>query len=72
MPDGDLFEASGRARASSSPTTSRRFTETGLLLRSGRELEADLVVTATGLALQFLGGMQLEVDGAPVDPSARR
>ena len=39
------------------------FTETGILLKSGRELEADIIVTATGLNLQMLGGMQLSVDG---------
>jgi cation diffusion facilitator CzcD-associated flavoprotein CzcO len=43
------------------------FTETGIRLRSGQELEADLVVTATGLKLKFLGGMELEVDGKRVE-----
>lgn len=43
------------------------FTETGLLLESGRELEADVIVTATGLELQAFGGFDLVVDGAPVD-----
>ena len=43
------------------------FTETGLKLRSGRELAADLVVTATGLNLQVLGGAELEIDGQPAD-----
>jgi monooxygenase len=42
------------------------FTERGLLLESGAELEADLVVTATGLALLALGGTQLTVDDQPV------
>jgi cation diffusion facilitator CzcD-associated flavoprotein CzcO len=45
------------------------FTEKGLLLRSGDELEADIVVTATGLRLKLLGGMQIIVDGKPVDMS---
>ena len=45
------------------------FTETGIRLKSGSELEADLVVTATGLALQLLGGMTVEVDGKAVDPA---
>ncbi|MEZ4402936.1 MAG: NAD(P)/FAD-dependent oxidoreductase [Kofleriaceae bacterium] len=45
------------------------FTETGVQLASGRHLDADLIVTATGLELQFLGGMTVEVDGAPVDPA---
>ena len=42
------------------------FTETGIRLRSGRELEADVVVTATGLNLQMFGGAELTVDGEPV------
>jgi cation diffusion facilitator CzcD-associated flavoprotein CzcO len=45
------------------------FTETGLKLRSGIELQADLVVTATGLTLQVLSGLELTVDGASVDPA---
>jgi cation diffusion facilitator CzcD-associated flavoprotein CzcO len=45
------------------------FTESGLRLRSGAELPADIIVTATGLVLQMLGGVQLSVDGVPVDPS---
>jgi cation diffusion facilitator CzcD-associated flavoprotein CzcO len=45
------------------------FTETGIRLKSGSELEADLVVTATGLALQLLGGMTVEVDGKAVNPA---
>lgn len=45
------------------------FTETGLKLRSGRKLEADLVVTATGLNVQVLGGAELDIDGRPADPA---
>ena len=72
VPDGDLFEAirDGRGRRSS-PTRSRRFTETGIQLESGEELEADIIVTATGLELQLLGGMEVAVDGEPVDLSRR-
>jgi cation diffusion facilitator CzcD-associated flavoprotein CzcO len=43
------------------------FTERGVRLASGRELEADVIVTATGLQIQLLGGMELNVDGQPVD-----
>jgi cation diffusion facilitator CzcD-associated flavoprotein CzcO len=43
------------------------FTESGLRLRSGRELEADLVVTATGLRLKLMGGVEMEVDGRRVE-----
>ena len=46
-----------------------RFTEQGLLLASGDELEADIIVTATGLELLFLGGIALKVDGETVDPA---
>jgi cation diffusion facilitator CzcD-associated flavoprotein CzcO len=45
------------------------FTETGLQLCSGERLDADIIVTATGLNLKVLGGIPLVVDGAPVDPS---
>jgi cation diffusion facilitator CzcD-associated flavoprotein CzcO len=45
------------------------FTETGIALKSGETLEADLVVTATGLNLKFLGGLELEVDGKKINPA---
>ena len=45
------------------------FTQAGLRLRSGDELKADIIVTATGLKVKLLGGMQLAVDDAPVDPA---
>jgi len=48
------------------------FTETGLQLRSGEHLAADIVVTATGLVLKLMSGLQLVVDGAPVDLSKTR
>ena len=70
-PDGDFFK-SIRAGTSSVVTDHiERFTERGLLLTSGRELEADIIVTATGLELLFLGGVALSVDGALVDPGTR-
>jgi monooxygenase len=68
-PDGDLFEAIRAGRASVVTDRIETFTETGLALRSGAHLEADLVVTATGLSLQLFGGIALEVDGARVDPA---
>ncbi len=43
------------------------FTERGILLKSGQELEADIIITATGLDLQLLGGMEMELDGKPLD-----
>ena len=66
VPDGDLFRALRRGRASIVTDHIDRFTETGIRLRSGAELPADIIVTATGLVLQALGGMTLTVDGRPV------
>ena len=47
------------------------FTETGIRLQSGRELAADIVVTATGLELLFIGGIEASVDGEPIDIPSR-
>jgi cation diffusion facilitator CzcD-associated flavoprotein CzcO len=69
VPDADLFEALRGGNASVVTETIDTFTETGLRLGSGRELDADLVVTATGLQLKFLGGLALEVDGQRVEPA---
>jgi monooxygenase len=67
VPDGDLFEAICAGRASVVTDRIETFTETGLELASGAELEADLIVTATGLNLVPLGGMQISVDGRDVE-----
>jgi cation diffusion facilitator CzcD-associated flavoprotein CzcO len=67
VPDGDLFEAIRSGRAEVVTDQIRTFDETGLQLASGRHLDADLVVTATGLELQVLGGLELTVDGTSVD-----
>jgi len=66
VPDSDLFEAIKAGRAEMVTDTIETFTETGIRLASGRELEADIVVTATGLTLLPIGGLDLNVDGAPV------
>ena len=71
VPNGDLFAAIRNGTASVVTDHVDTFTETGIRLRSGAELEADIVVTATGLEMLFLGGMRLTVDGAPVDPAGR-
>src|SRR5579875_3178946 len=71
VPDGDLFAAIRRGAVSVVTDRIATFTERGLLLESGTELDADVVVTATGLELLFLGGIELEVDGAPVEVSDR-
>jgi cation diffusion facilitator CzcD-associated flavoprotein CzcO len=69
VPDGDLFESIKSGKASVVTDHIETFTETGLSLRSGETLDADIIVTATGLQLKFLGGLQMEVDGKPVEPS---
>lgn len=66
VPDGDLFRALRNGTASMVTDRIETFTETGIRLASGRELEADVVVTATGLNLQAFGGATLSVDGVPV------
>jgi monooxygenase len=67
VPDSDLFEAIGAGRASVVTDEIETFTEKGLKLASGAELEADVIVTATGLNLLPLGGMQMAVDGEDVE-----
>ena len=67
VPDGDFFKAVRTGRASVVTDTIESFTETGIRLTSGTELEADIIVTATGLALELAGGLQVSVDGVPVD-----
>lgn len=67
VPDGDLFTAISNGSASVVTDRIARFTREGLLLESGEELAADVVVTATGLELLLVGGMTLSVDGVDVD-----
>ena len=66
VPDGDLFKAISAGRADVVTDTIDTFTERGVRLASGTELEADIVVTATGLQLKPFGGIELVVDGAQV------
>jgi monooxygenase len=66
VPDGDLFRVLSDGSASIETDTIETFTETGLRLTSGKELDADIVVTATGLNMLAVGGMGFVVDGAPV------
>jgi cation diffusion facilitator CzcD-associated flavoprotein CzcO len=65
-PNRDLYRALAAGKASMVTDQIVSFTETGILLRSGEELPADIIVTATGLNIQVLGGAQLEVDGKPI------
>jgi cation diffusion facilitator CzcD-associated flavoprotein CzcO len=69
VPNGDLFKAVRKGTASIVTDHIETFTERGIKLRSGAELEANLVVTATGLELVALGGITLQLDGQPVDVS---
>jgi hypothetical protein len=69
VPDSDLSKAIRSGKAEVVTDTIDHFTEDGVALASGRHLAADLVVTATGLELQFLGGMTVAVDGHAIDPA---
>jgi monooxygenase len=71
VPDGDLFKAISTGTASVVTDQIETFTDKGLLLRSGTELEADIIITATGLELLFIGGIELSIDGQPVDLSTK-
>jgi cation diffusion facilitator CzcD-associated flavoprotein CzcO len=65
-PSGDLFRVIGSGQATVVTDGVERFVPEGVLLRSGRVVEADVIVTATGLRLLAFGGIRLSVDGAPV------
>jgi monooxygenase len=67
VPNGDLFKAISAGRASVVTDHISSITETGIELQSGAHLDADIIVSATGLELLFLGGIELSVDGEPVD-----
>jgi cation diffusion facilitator CzcD-associated flavoprotein CzcO len=69
VPDADFFRAIRQGKVSVVTDHIETFTETGLGLKSGAELMADLIVTATGLVLIPLGGVELTVDGRAVEPS---
>jgi monooxygenase len=67
VPDGDLFESIRSGRATVVTDHIETFTEAGIRLKSGPELGADLIVTATGLELKVAGGVEIAVDGRRVD-----
>lgn len=71
VPDGDFFAALREGRASIVTDTIAEFTETGIRVGSGEELEADIVVTATGFNLSVFGGIPFTVDGEQVDFTQR-
>ncbi len=67
IPDGDLFRAIASGSASVVTDQIETFTETGLKTTSGKEIEADIIVTATGFNMSVLGDIAFTVDGKPVD-----
>jgi cation diffusion facilitator CzcD-associated flavoprotein CzcO len=67
VPDSDLFESLKSGKSSIVTDQIERITENGILLRSGRELAADIIVTATGLNMVAMGEAEFEVDGVPVN-----
>jgi cyclohexanone monooxygenase len=69
VPDGDLFKQIRRGNASVVTDTIQAVTENGIQLKSGKTLEADIIVSATGLTLNLLGDIQIEVDGKPFKAS---
>lgn len=66
VPDGDLFKAIKSGKASVVTDEIVSFTAHGILLKSGETLEADIVVTATGIRLKTFGGIEISVDGKPI------
>ena len=67
VPDGDLFKGIRSGKASVVTDEIERFAPKGILLKSGQELEADIIVTATGFHLNVLGDIAFEIDGKPLD-----
>ncbi len=67
VPDGDLFQGIKAGKASMVTDQIETFTEKGILLASGKELEADIIITATGFNLNALGDINLVIDGKPLD-----
>jgi len=67
VPDADLFRAISAGKVSVATDTIETFNETGVLLKSGEQLDADIIVTATGFNLVFFGGAKVSVDGQKID-----
>lgn len=67
LPDGDLFQGLRAGQATVVTDNIERFTEKGILLESGKEVQADIIITATGFNLCVLGDIDFSVDGEPVD-----
>ncbi|MEG1030935.1 MAG: NAD(P)/FAD-dependent oxidoreductase [Acinetobacter sp.] len=69
VPDGDLFKILRSGKASVETDQIEKITETGIQLKSGQHLDADIIVSATGLEIQILGGIKATLDGQPLDTS---
>ena len=69
VPDGDLFEVLKNGKAQVRTDTIKHLSEEGVVLNSGDTLQADIIVSATGLDLQLMGGMEIQVDGIPFNVS---
>ena len=67
VPDSDFFEAVKTGKSSVVTDHIERFTERGILLKSGKELDADIIVTATGLNMSLMGDIEFEVDDKTID-----
>lgn len=69
VPNGDLFKVLKKGQASVVTDQIETFNETGIKLKSGQQLDADIIITATGLELELLGGAEIRVDDKPFDLS---
>lgn len=69
VPEGDMFKAISADKASVVTDHIDRFVENGILLKSGKTLKADIIITATGLKVQMMGNMQVSIDGQPFEPN---
>ncbi|QIC69253.1 flavin-containing monooxygenase [Acinetobacter indicus] len=69
VPDGDLFKVLREGQASVETDQIEAFTEQGIQLKSGKHLDADVIVSATGLQIQILGGVKATIDHGPLDTS---
>ena len=67
IPDNDLFEVIKDKKASIETDVIEEFYENGLILKSGKKIEADIIISATGLVLENFGGMEILLDGKPID-----
>ncbi|MRI34174.1 FAD-containing monooxygenase EthA [Endozoicomonas sp. OPT23] len=67
VPDSDLFKAVNEGKASVVTDEIKNFNAHGIALKSGKQLDADIIIAATGLKLQAIGGMKLSIDGKPYD-----